>query len=148
MLYLKTGLVTLIIAFGIALPGFWLITNFVFNVLGLGPDRVSFLASVRAEFAFAYPLLFIPSVVLVALVVRWIWKKSSPLESAAIMCGLSGEFVLILIAVATAFDLLLPGIPFTVQVPLAAVSLGIALLATGQTAKIRPIRNIIEKQFK
>jgi len=147
-LYLKGGLVTLIIAFGIALPGFWLITNFVVNVLGLGPDRVSLLASLRAQMALAYPLLFIPSVVLVALVVRWIWKKSSPLVSAAIMCGLSGEFVLILIAIATVFDLLLPGVPFIVQVPLTAASLGIALLAMGQTAKIRPIRNILEKQFK
>jgi hypothetical protein len=147
-LYLKVGLVSLIIAFGIGLPGFWLVTNFVVNIFGSGPDRVSLLASLRAEMALAYPLLFIPVVVLLALAVRWIWKKSSPLVTAAIMCGLSGEFVLILIAVATVFDAIFPGVPVTIQVPLMAVSLGIALLAMGQTAKIRPIRNILEKQFK
>lgn len=148
ILYFNGGLATVAIGSAITLPGGWLITNVVVDVLGLGPDKVSLLATFRAIVALAFPFLFIPTVILVAFVVCKIWKKSSFLVNAAIVCGLSGEFVLILMTIITLFDVILPGLSVTIQVPLMALSLGIALLAMGQTAKIRPIRNILEKQFK
>jgi hypothetical protein len=147
-LYVKGGLATVLIGSVIMLPGGWLVTSIVVNALGLGPENVSLLATFRAIVALAYPVLFVPTVILVAFVVSWIWRKSSALTNAAILCGFSGEFVLILIALVTLFDVILPGLSVILQVPLMAISLGIALFAMAKTAKIRPIRKLIEKSFR
>jgi len=143
----RVGVFVVIGANMILIVDFLLLNSFLFDALNLREGSMSLFSGLRIILLVLYPLGFLPASVLAEAVDSRVRERSFKLRNVFLLLLFLAEFI----SVATIFSLLLEfsvtNAPLLLQFPLAALCVGISLLAMVATLKIRPIHDYMKKAF-
>lgn len=134
-LFFIAGVFTFLILAGITLE--------ILGILKLG--AMSLIAGFRIIIALFYPLCFIPSAVLLELLLA-AWKKRPfrPLN-IILTSAYIAEFVILMVIIASIFEMVFPNLDLVDQAPVLGVSFAIAFIVSGATSRIPRVRSLLKK---
>jgi len=143
----KWGMVLIISAFAISLTSFWFFNTFLQSNLVPSSQGNNLFFIFRLILIFFYPLAFLPGSFVIELTDSRVNGRPYRLKNVLAIALFLGELVLIVTALVTVFDVLLPSASVFVQGPLAAVSMSLSIYAVVTTSKVAKARGYLSKAF-
>lgn len=144
----KTGIIVVVGTWIIIVADFYLLENFISPAFGLKTGSLSLFAGLRILLTSFYLIGFMPASILGEFAYDCTRRRGFRSRNILILLAFFTIFVSLAVLLLTMFDILFAFAPDILQVPLAAVSVGVPILVLALASKVKKINGFVKKAFE